>query len=263
MKIKRFACGFDAHIGFERKRINGKVQTTITHDPKVLDIHLQFVKDFKPDVYVAGGDNLNMSFISRHNNGQPRLVEGLRAEDEYQLADKIYFKPLDKLLGKATKIILPGNHEAWIEQFLDKFPQLEGLLEPEKYLRLAERNWQVQDYGAAYKLGKLYIVHGDSVRSAAKYRAATMLAKYKKNILSGHVHTSQTHIETAIADEQPHMSIVAPMLGALKPHYLNGNPTNWVQGWTYGYVLSDGQFHIYTAIVVDSKCVVEGKIYGA
>lgn len=255
--FKKFVAGFDSHIGWEIKR-NKK---TITHDPKVLDIHLKFVNDFKPDIYIAGGDIFNMSPISRHNNGQPRLLENLSLSEEYELADNIYFQPLDKLLKKSTKVYLPGNHEAWVEQFLDKNPTLQGMLEPEKVLNLTQRGWSVVDYGGIYKLGKLNVVHGDSVRSSAKYRAAKMLDSYKSNVLSGHVHTSQVHLATSMSDEQPHMSVVAPMLGAMKPSYLNGNPTNWCQGWCYGYVLPSGLFNIYTVIVSEGKAVVENKLY--
>jgi metallophosphoesterase superfamily enzyme len=261
-KFKKFCTGFDAHIGHEIKKSRGKSTKVVTHDKHILRLHLDFVKDFKPDVYIAGGDTFNMGFISRHNNGFPRLVEGLKATDEYELADSLFFTPLEKLLKSKTKIILPGNHEAWIEHFIDKNQQFEGMIEPESYLKLGKRGWEVVDYGGTYKLGKLYVTHGDAVRGAAKHRAASMLGKYKKNILSGHVHTHQVYLETAIADEQPHMSIVSPMLGALKPHYLNGNPTNWVNGWTYGYILPNGNFYCYTAIVIEGKVVVEGKVYG-
>ena len=56
------------------------------HQNKVLwDNLLKFAKDFKPDVFVFGGDNLNMDAVDhwKMEKGQKRPLEGRRLKKEY------------------------------------------------------------------------------------------------------------------------------------------------------------------------------------
>lgn len=262
-----FVALFDLHFGWEMRRVNGSLRKSPTHDLKLFENVASFVKDFSPDVLILGGDNLNASFLSRHNRGKPRLVEQFRAKDEYDAFNEKMLVPLEDIAARKNtrKIFLLGNHERWIEDFLDENPTVEGIIEPESYLKLGARMWEVIDYGKLFKLGKLYFAHGDAIRTAAKYRAATLLASYQRNIITGHSHTLQVHLSTGLQDGQPHASWIVPMMGATNPDYLKGAPTNWAQGFVFGAVWPNGNFNVVPVIATNGKFAAAAqmpKLYG-
>ena len=261
-----FVALFDLHFGWEMRRVNGTLRKAATHDLKLFNAVMEFIGEFKPNVLILGGDNLNASFLSRHNRSKPRLVEGFRAMDEYEAFDEKMLQPLEKVLNKtAHKLFLLGNHERWIEDFLDENPTVEGIIEPKSYLKLAERSWEVIDYGKLFKLGKLYFAHGDAIRTAAKHRAATLLGSYQRNIITGHAHTLQVHLSTGLQDGQPHASWIVPMMGVTNPDYLKGAPTNWAQGFVYGVVWPNGNFNVVPVIATNGKFAASAarlKLYG-
>lgn len=260
--MKKFVAGWDAHIGWEKHRVDGQLVTWPTHDEHALTLFKKFVGDFEPDLILLGGDNLNCSFISRHNRAKPRLVEGFSAIAEYKEADRLLYSPLDQLAKPGCKkVTLAGNHEYWIEMFLDENPSVEGLLEPDEYLKLDERGWGQVDFGRKFQYGKLYFSHGDVPRTGAMYVAKKFVEAYGKSIAFGHYHTSQSHVGTAMADNENHVAIAVPALCRPGHEYAMDAPSNQVQGFLYGYTWGDGSFNAYTVIITDGKFAAEGRLY--
>lgn len=261
--MKKFVALFDIHYGWEKRRVGGQLRTMRTHDPRTINGAFEFVNDFQPDTLILGGDNWNISFLSRHNYGKPRLVEDFRAEKEYIGSDRDIFKPLEGMLpSHCEKVALLGNHEYWLDMFLDQNPSVEGLIEPHKYLNLESRGWNIVDYGKYYKMGHLHVLHGDGIRGRSSlYPSRAMLNMYNKCTLSGHYHTSQSFVSTGMITYSPHISIIAPAMCALNPEYLRSGPTNWCRGFVYGYILPNGNFNVYTVIMSNYKFAAEGKLY--
>ena len=251
----------DAHIGYELKRQGDKLVKRRAYDTKALAATLEFARDFKPDIVLLGGDNHNMGFISRHQLGKPRLIEGLRAIDEYKLGDTELFQPLEAL-GAKEYIYLKGNHEYWVDVFLEQNPTVEGLIEPENYLNLAERGWEIINYGHLKKLGKLYFGHGENIRAQTKYVAAKAVESYGRNIVLGDKHTAQMFVSIAMADMDPHVGYVCPTMQRMDPDYTNNSPTRQVNGFIYGYIADNGNFNLYPVIITKGKFIVNGKEYG-
>ena len=260
--MKKFLCIFDAHEGYELKRTNGKLTKRFSHDQKALNAVLNFAADFQPDVVILGGDNMNMGFISRHTRSKPRLIEGLRAEMEYDLFNTKVLEPIENYLKYDPELVyMKGNHEAWVDQFLEENPTIEGLIEPENYLQLVDRDWKIIDYGGVYKLGKLHFAHGDNISASVKQIAAKALDMYQRNIVTGHRHTAQIYVSNAMADMDPHISYVIPTLSHPDPDYVNQKPTNWVKGFGYGYVADNGNFNLYPVIITKGRFIAEGLEY--
>ena len=260
--MKKFMILYDTHFGWEKVGQSGKLVTQPTHDIRAVRAALKFTKDFKPDIFIMGGDNHNMSFISRHNLKKPRLVEGFSALREYTESDRMVIKPIEESIPEdCDKIWMLGNHEYWVDLFLDQNPVLTGIIEPQEYLHLADRGWKIIDYGGVVKIGKLNAIHGDTIRSAAKYRASAILAQYNRSVVSGHAHTMQSHVSTSLADWDSHVSYIIPMMGKPNPAYQNNSPNNALQGFCYGYVLPNGNFNLYTVVISNNTFAAEGKIY--
>lgn len=260
--MKKFVALFDRHYGWEKRRINGRLQTKSTHDQRLFNNALEFVKDFQPDIVVDGGDGFNMSSVSRHNRGKPRLTEGFSLKKEYDYAYRYQIQPLEEATPRAQHIMLKGNHEYWIELLMDEHPELEDLIDPYTYLNLPE-NWEIVEYGDVKKLSsKLYVCHGDNMRFTGIHRAAALLRSYQRNIICGHFHTAQTFTDKSLANEHSHIAICAPMLGDPQAEYIRRAPSSGIQGFVYGYIQPNGNFNAYTVIATGGRFTVEGKLYG-
>lgn len=75
--MTKYAALFDLHYGYERR--NG--HKVPLHDMRAFGAALAFLKDFRPDTLILGGDILDCGAISHHNKGKPGLSGGLVLRD--------------------------------------------------------------------------------------------------------------------------------------------------------------------------------------
>ncbi|MGB8322954.1 MAG: hypothetical protein WCE52_08340, partial [Candidatus Acidiferrum sp.] len=100
----------------------------------------------------------------RHTKGKPlfRPVGGLKSDLEgfkKTILDSLY-----AVLPKTCKKVwLEGNHERFITDLIEEQPELEGIVDHISYLKLKESNWQIVPLNGAFKLGKLTLIHGNSL----------------------------------------------------------------------------------------------------
>jgi metallophosphoesterase superfamily enzyme len=245
---------YDLHHGYERR---GGHKVAL-HDPKALNIALKFAKDFQPDHVILGGDILDSGCVSHHNHGKPGATEGLRlVEDSKELRETL-IKPIDALKPK-TKTYIIGNHEDWLNDLVVKIPALEGIVEVKNLLNLSD-DWRIVPNGDAFKLGKIVFIHGDQIKGGM-YPARASVEAYQRNVFMGHFHTHQCFTRVAALDKQGHTGTVVPCLCRKDPMYGGGAPNRWLQGFVYGYINSDKTFNAYVVVIIDGKCIVNGKVY--
>ena len=246
---------YDLHYGYERR---GGHKVPI-HDPKALDVALQFISDFKPHHTILGGDMLDCGSISHHADNKPGQVEGLRLVGDAEECRKALIDPITSLT-KDKLIYHEGNHERWLHDLIDKIPALEGILEPKHLLHLSNR-WEVVGVGGASRLGKLTFIHGDTVKGG-QHVALNAVTNYERNIRFGHFHTFQIATKTTPVDANGHTGIAVPCLCRNGLHYGGGAPNKWMQGFLYGYVgCDDNTFNDYVPIIVNGKVTIGGKTY--
>src|SRR5579885_1707126 len=119
--MKKFVAVYDLHYGYELTRGKGESYIRPVHSNPALGAFFQFLPDFKPDVFIFGGDTLNMGFVSHHFRVKPRRLEGFRAKDEFDEFNRYVLSPVEKIIGpSAEKVWIFGNHEHWEEDFLDE-----------------------------------------------------------------------------------------------------------------------------------------------
>lgn len=253
--MDKFVALFDAHVGYERR--NG--HKVPMHDPKALSVAMQFIRDFKPDHVVLGGDMLDCGAISHHNRQTPGQIEGLRVlSDARELRDTI-IEPIQDLV-KGKLIYHTGNHEKWLNDLVDEFPGLDGIVDVRSVLGLSER-WTLIDQGEASKLGKLTFIHGDQLRGAANV-ALNAVTAYERNVRFGHFHTFQIATKTTPVDANGHTGIAVPCLCKKGPRYGQGAPNKWMQGFLWGYVGGpEGRFNDYVTVIVNGQAMINGKLY--
>src|SRR5262249_9222411 len=123
--VKKIVAAFDSHFGFERV---GGVKKPI-HNNKAISAMMNFVSDFKPDIFVHGGDGLDCGAVSHWNRGKRKSVEGLRLVEDAREMRGALLDPLEEVLPeKAQKVYHIGNHEKWLEDILEEYPGLEGFI---------------------------------------------------------------------------------------------------------------------------------------
>ena len=252
----KFLYAADLHFGYER-RAGHKVAL---HDSRAWNTVLKFAAEFKPNVWIFGGDMLDCGVISHHNHGKPGATEGLKLIADAVEGRKIFIEPVEEIVGKGDLVYIIGNHEDWLTDLTDQIPSLEGLVDLKSLLKLGNK-WKIIPQGGAYNLGKLTFVHGDTIKGGENI-AKNAVTNYERNIRFGHFHTFQAFTKSSALDyKNAKTGIAVPCLCSKAPKYGEGAPNRWVQGFNFGYVGDGGYFADYIPIILDGKCVIGGKVY--
>lgn len=235
---------------------------------------LEFARDFKPDVWIEGGDDLDCGPVSHWLKDKKRSTEGLRMKRDIDDYDRDILTPIDQIMGTrklpawAHKVMkgkrkkkLTGNHEAWLDQLADQIPGLDGMLDLNNELRLKERGWNLLEQGDFVKLGKITFTHGDTLPGGDHFAKAAVMA-VGDSVRVGHHHTYQVYTKHSPVDSLDVKSGVGvPALTHKAPSYAKKSPNKWALGFNYGYVFEDGTFSDYVPIITNGRLVVNGRVY--
>src|SRR6266704_3582410 len=109
--------------------------------------------------FLFGGDQFDNAEISHHTSGKPLLRPPGSFARNTRGFDTLLTDLEERLPSKAEKVWIEGNHDAWIDQLIERQPELQGVLERPLILNLEERGWEVLQLGEGKKLGKLNAYH--------------------------------------------------------------------------------------------------------
>ena len=239
--IKKILLAYDVHLD--------------TRVPKEYQLFKKFVKDFKPDEVMLGGDFMDVSALSHWDYDKKRKMEGRRYNKECEVANK----ELDYLQKYSKKVTyLEGNHEQRVQRYLDKNPEMEGIIEIPLVLNLYERGIKYYPLNTYYKLGHLYFTHGLYTN---EFHAKKTLLNVGKNIVTGHLHTNQTYM-LSMMFQKPIMAYSMPCLCNKSPDYLQNKPSNWMSGFGIVYLnTKTGNFNLYVVNMINNRFIWNGKEY--
>lgn len=207
------------------------------------------------------GDNMDCTNISRHTKGKPRLRTRGGLQRDFEAFDREILGPLEGACGKAKKVFHLGNHEDWLEQWLDENPEFEGMFGFDKTLRLTERGWKVIPLGETSRIGKAYLLHGDQIGSG-EFVAKKMVDAYACTAIMGHVHRFSAHTRTSRAKAKDKwIGVTLPTLGTLNPTYAKGRPNSFLNGFGIVELWPNGFVNVYVPIIFDGKFSFGGVIY--
>lgn len=258
--MKSFIAAFDLHFGWEYRYRRGNRYIAPTHSLESVAAMMEFARDLRPDVFILGGDQLNCGPVSHWLRGKPRKLENLRLKEEMDMLEKHILLPVEKMTPK-EKVWLRGNHEVWIEELVNEIPGIEGLVEPENYLRLKQRGWKVFAQGEIYKLGKLNIIHGD-VLPPGKNVAEKMVKSYRRNVRCGDRHRYEAATDDTPYDSKDiHTGIVVPAMSQCNAAYMKNRVSNHHQGFLFGWVAPNGNFTDHVMTIINNKFIHNGKVY--
>lgn len=226
-----------------------------------LDNVFKFIEEYKPDYMLLVGDIVNNTCFSHWDRNSPlRFKEMPQPKPYFEKCNKMFYRPLRAAVGPNCKLVhWIGNHEYWSNKAIAERPDGEGYWECEN--NIEEIDMWVPSKGVA-NLGKLHFLHGDILKSSNGC-ARRMVQLFHRSIRFGHFHHIEEASQTNPLDVKDiHTARTCGTLEKLNPHYMNGQPTNWVNAFTYGIVLPSGKFHDHTTVITDNSFMANGKIYG-
>lgn len=228
-----------------------------------------YLKSNEPDIFIFGGDQFHFDCISHHTKGMPLYRTRRAYRNDVEGFDRDILTPLEKLLPKeCAKIWIIGNHERFEFDLIEEHPEFEGIVDHVALLRLKERGWQIIPLGHCFKLGKLNVIHGETLsgigNQAGQYPAKKAVELYAGNVLAGHTHAPQTFTKISpVEHRNKWQGHIAPTAGSVNPSYLRNRPTAWLNGFVRIDVDSKtGHFNLYQIITIDGKFIFNGVQYG-
>lgn len=232
------------------------------HDEKAVSVVEDFMSDHNWDFYINIGDFLDLDQISHYNDRKPRILEGKRLEQDFELGDQILQRHRDIVGDNCEMYYLEGNHEDRINRYLDANPIHEGSMEIPNRLNLDEKNihWmKFWDKEEIVEIGEATFIHG---RYCNKYHAKKHVQRYMKNVFTGHTHDIDCF---SMESEGSDGTYVGQSLGCLceyEQQYKRGEPDSWQQGFGIFYFFPDGTFTYYVPRIFDYRFVApNGEVY--
>lgn len=249
---------FDPHIQTNPDHRGGWKPAT----SKALETALQFGEWWKPDEVLIGHDFLEFGPISYWNQRNRLDMEGRRLAHDFEYANQI----LDRIQNFTNKKIVyqPGNHDWWLSQYIQERPELEGLINAGKMLEFEKRGVIESKYGDVYRIGKAAFSHSllnNRKTFTTKYHSARIAEDYGRSIFYGHFHTHQVFTRVTY-DSKPNTAVGIGCLSNLNPGWLRNSPNAWVNQILFMEFDKAGHFTYYCPIMINSKFMYGGKVFG-
>lgn len=218
-------------------------------DPDAMLLAKQILLEAKPDIIILNGDIVDFYGISKFLVPPIRRLQFSQEVEE----DAKKIARLHAWAPHAFWVYLEGNHELKMRRRpWEKAPEFAGLLETEKVLNLKQLNilylqqeWEPktrEEFAAPHvKLGKLYVMHGHSIRMGinAINVAKAVFDRMLKPTLIGHWHRTnvweQTDYEGVLSG-----AFVQGCLCRPRPHW---DTKVWGQGMSVIFI-QDGYFEV-------------------
>ena len=170
---------------------------------------------FRPETFINGGDASDCDPVNPHTVDKPGASEGLRISD--------MLCGLTDLLASQTecssiknRILIDSNHHEWISRFVERFPQLIGLIDWPTLSTTILSDWSVRirqgDESMPYMFGDYTIRHGDQ----EAVNTGELIFENGK-YLCGHWHRYQA----------VRRMVYAGCGSGLNPEYMKAKITNW------------------------------------
>lgn len=220
---------------------------------------LKFLKKFKPDYLILGGDVFNGDPFDHWAKVKPgKAKEMPDSKEHYERFQAEFMDPVQRALGCGSLVYIKGNHEAWADRAIEMDSQGKGYWEIEN--NVIGVDFWVEQFKSA-SLGKNNFIHGDQPGISGQNVAKKAMGIYHDNITLGHIHRFESFVEISpIEQKDKHMAQVVGCWCPLNPHYALNKPNAWINGFAYGYVKPDGNFWQYPVYATpQGSFIVEGE----
>jgi len=245
MGFKRTGLLYDVHIPY--------------HDETAYNLAINYLTNLKPKIsqLVLAGDYVDFKDVSFYKTDPDRMT----FEAEIELVNN-YLTALQNKFKNIPIIYLEGNHEQRLFRYVqDKAPNLSfrnritdvlGL--PKRKIIYISNIKEIVEGRQAFRLGKLYVLHGHEKRVSlgAVNLSRLFYSKCKTNVISGHHHRTDFCLVKKINQIHEGAWSVGT-LGRLAEPYLPLN--DWNHGFAYVDVYEDGFFEVHNKIIIEGKVI--------
>lgn len=222
---------------------------------------MKIAKWYKPDRIVILGDFLDCNPLSAHSPNSVSHRASVSMEHEFEVGNRL----LDSIVSICQDIVyLEGNHEYRVNAYLDKNPEVRGLIEPENGLCFRERRRAGQkikhyEYNQCHREGRLYFTHGTYT---GQHHAQKHVSMYGRSVVYGHLHDLQVHTHASPIDIScKHAAISLGCLCDRNPSYMRNAPNRWVHCVGVAHIRDDGNFNIDPVVISDGVASYAGKVF--
>lgn len=245
------------------KKVKGVFLTDI-HFPDNINLSpvFKFLKDYKPDLVVLGGDIID--------------AKGLHGVESFKVMDfnKEWYKRdvrllstflamLQKATNNAKVVFLFGNHEERYDRLMRKYPKTFG--GDFDFIRdCAPEGMNIKGipygtYKSYFKIGDMIFIHGTVYPDNHAKKYALDNTPYK--CMYGHLHHAQMYTtRKSIATTTPKYAVTPGCLCTVTPEWKRGAPNQWLNGFATFTV--DGSVVTPNIIFIEKgKFYVGGKCY--
>ena len=236
-------------------------------DKQAVDALEQYAADEWWDGWCHLGDLLDNEAISEFSRDYPRKrVAAPTVQEQFDYANTWLDRHLAAVSTRNSspkKVLVEGNHEFRTERYADRMPELQGLVDVERALRLKERGIEYVRFwskGDLYKIGKLYLGHGVYT---VQNHAAKHVREYGCNLLYGHCHDIQAAYVRRRGSNHPLMAQSVGCLCKYDQLYMRGRPMNWMLAFAVVMSFPDGSFQHQVVPIINGRFVgpTNGKVY--
>lgn len=187
------------------------------HDKKVLHIQDQVVKDYKPDIYVNLGDMMNNAALNHHVMEKGGVITRSMLEENASVA---YIMKTTSAWAK-EKYLFFGNHERFLKDFYDKYPQLKEMLMTLLESICEQNGFELVDHLDVLELGSLKFIHGNMRMFGQRGNLLEKTARtFGKDTVIGHLHFTAIRFGCYLIG----------MTGLYDQKYNEVNALRWVHG---------------------------------
>ena len=169
---------------------------------------------------------------------------------------------IDESLDKANVKIrhfVEGNHEDWLNRFVEENPYLAKNYKVPNALRLKERGYKYHRLGKMLKIGKLNFYHGHHYAGIQHTR--NHLLRMGGNVMYGHHHDIQQSSVTHIDGVKSAWSIgCLKDMSAEANEWLGNRAHNWQHAFAIVDFYNNGFFTVHLVQIVDGKTSLWGEL---
>lgn len=206
----------------------------------------EFMREFKPDIRIHGGDCFDLRCLRRGASHEETLEE-VKTDIEMGMDFMKWFKPTHWLRGNHDERLVDGmnSHNPILSRFACMaWEEIYEALRGVQILPYCKRR-------GVLEIGTLSFVHGFSVG----IYAAKRLAEVYGNVIAGHTHVVDAF---SVCGLKPRVGRTAGCLCALSMDYNRAqlNTLRQSHGFCYGFLYPNGLHRVFQATVVNDVWIL-------
>lgn len=218
------------------------------HDQVCLNLQEQFIKKYNPDVYVNLGDTLNNKSLNHHE-----MQNGVFIQKDFMMQYNSFCNLIKRTSNWAKqKHIIFGNHQRFMNDFTNKFPQLKSLFNKLYQQPLNQFDFIKHQLKSIFEINNVKFLHGD-LRIYGN--SGTFLQKISKTFgqdtIVGHMHVN----------EIKRGSYIVGLTGKYNQQYNDVNGSRWKQGFGFTNCYNGVSFTQLVSINKNGTFLLDNVLY--